>query len=47
MFVRMFSLHLLFFINRRERIKLGYPDFTIFYTAGTILPTGSEVNSIT
>jgi hypothetical protein len=33
-------LHLLFFINLRERIKLGYPDFTVFYTAATILQAG-------
>jgi hypothetical protein len=36
----MLCLHLLFFINLRERIKLGYPDFTVFYTAATILRDG-------
>jgi len=44
-FVRIFvagmlCLHLLFFINLREHIKLGYPDFTVFYTAATILRDG-------
>lgn len=33
-------LHLLFFVNLRERIKRGYPDFTVFYTAATILRNG-------
>lgn len=33
-------LHLLFFVNLRERIKRGYPDFTVFYTAATILRDG-------
>src|SRR5580658_10418440 len=36
----MLCLHLLFFINLRERIKRGYPDFTVFYTAATILREG-------
>jgi hypothetical protein len=38
--VGMLCLHLLFFINLRNRIKQGYPDFTIFYTAATILRDG-------
>jgi glycosyl transferase family 87 len=33
-------LHLLFFINMRERIKRGYPDFTVFYTAAAMLREG-------
>lgn len=36
----MLSLHLLFFVNLRERIQRGYPDFTIFYTAATVLRAG-------
>ena len=36
----MLCLHLLFFVNLRERILHGYPDFTVFYTAGTILREG-------
>ena len=36
----MLSLHLLFFIGLRERIRRGYPDFTVFYTAATILRNG-------
>jgi hypothetical protein len=36
----MLCLHLLIFINLRERIKRGYPDFTVFYTAATILREG-------
>lgn len=36
----MLCLHLLFFFNLRERILRGYPDFTVFYTAGTILREG-------
>ena len=36
----MFSLNLAFFVRTREGIKRGYPDFTIFYTAGTILREG-------
>lgn len=36
----MFWLNMLFFIHTREGIKRGYPDFTVFYTAGTILREG-------
>jgi hypothetical protein len=36
----MVCLHLFFFFNQRERIKRGYPDFTVFYTAATILREG-------
>lgn len=36
----MLCLHLLFLANLRERIKRGYPDFTVFYTAATILREG-------
>ncbi len=36
----MLWLNLLFFLGIREGIKRGYPDFTIFYTAGTILRQG-------
>ena len=36
----MLCLHLLVFVNLRERIKRGYPDFTVFYTAATILRAG-------
>jgi Glycosyltransferase family 87 len=36
----MLCLHLMFFVNLRERILRGYPDFTVFYTAGTILREG-------
>jgi hypothetical protein len=36
----MLCLHLLFFISLRERIRRGYPDFTVFYTAATILRDG-------
>ena len=36
----MLCLHVVFFVNLRERIKLGYPDFTVFYTAATILQAG-------
>ncbi|HLW84195.1 MAG TPA: glycosyltransferase family 87 protein [Candidatus Sulfotelmatobacter sp.] len=36
----MLCLHLMFFANVRERILRGYPDFTVFYTAGTILRQG-------
>ena len=36
----MLCLHALFFINLRERILRGYPDFTVFYTAGTIVREG-------
>jgi len=30
----------LFFINLRERINRGYPDFTVFYTAAMVLRNG-------
>jgi hypothetical protein len=33
-------LHLLFFALLRERIERGYPDFTVFYTAATMLRSG-------
>ncbi len=33
-------LNFLFFMDYREGIKRGYSDFTIFYTAGTILRQG-------
>ena len=36
----MLCTHLLVFVTLRERIRRGYPDFTIFYTAGTILRQG-------
>lgn len=36
----MLWLNVLFFLDIREGIKRGYPDFTIFYTAGTILRQG-------
>ena len=36
----MLCLHLLIFFDLRERIKRGYPDFTVFYTAATILREG-------
>ena len=36
----MLWLNLLFFLDFREGIKRGYPDFTVFYTAGTILREG-------
>jgi hypothetical protein len=36
----MLCLHLLFFASVRERIKRGYPDFTVFYTAATMLREG-------
>jgi hypothetical protein len=36
----MLWLNLLFFLDLREGIRRGYPDFTIFYTAGTILRQG-------
>ena len=38
--VGMLCLHLLFLTNLGERIKRGYPDFTVFYTAATILRNG-------
>jgi hypothetical protein len=36
----MLWLNLLFFIDARQGIRRGYPDFTIFYTAGTIVRKG-------
>jgi Glycosyltransferase family 87 len=36
----MLWLNLLFLVRDIEGIKRGYPDFTIFYTAGTILRQG-------
>jgi hypothetical protein len=36
----MVGLHLVFFINLRGRIRKGYPDFTAYYTAATILRDG-------
>lgn len=36
----MLCLHLFLFISLRERIKQGYPDFTVYYTAATILRNG-------
>ena len=36
----MLCLHLLFFVNMRGRIERGYPDFTVFYTAATMLREG-------
>jgi hypothetical protein len=36
----MLCLHLFLFINLRERIKQGYPDFTVYYTAATLLRAG-------
>jgi Glycosyltransferase family 87 len=33
-------LHLLFFIGLREQIKQGAPDFTVYYTAATMLRSG-------
>jgi hypothetical protein len=36
----MLWLNLLFFIDFWEGIKRAYPDFTVFYTAGTILRQG-------
>ncbi len=33
-------LHLFVFINLRERIQQGYPDFTVYYTAATMLRAG-------
>jgi len=38
--VSMLWLNLLFFLDMREGIRRGYSDFTIFYTAGTILRHG-------
>ena len=36
----MFGLNLLLFLHFRENLKRGYSDFTVFYTAGTILRDG-------
>ena len=36
----MLWMNLLFFLDVREGIRRGYPDFTIFYTAGKILRQG-------
>jgi hypothetical protein len=36
----MLCFHLLFFANLRKRVEQGYPDFTIFYTAATMLRSG-------
>lgn len=33
-------LHAFFFITLRERVQQGYPDFTVFYTAATVLRHG-------
>jgi hypothetical protein len=35
------GLHLLFFINARQLVARGYPDFTAFYTAGKLLHDGA------
>lgn len=37
----MFLMHALVFWSLRDKIREGYPDFSIFYTAGTILRQGS------
>jgi hypothetical protein len=37
----MFLLHALIFWSLRDKIREGYPDFSIFYTAGTIVREGS------
>jgi hypothetical protein len=34
-------LHMWMFVGVRQRIARGYPDFTIFYTAGTLLSEGA------
>jgi len=36
----MFGLNLLLFLHFRENLERGYSDFTVFYTAGTILREG-------
>src|SRR3984893_9693146 len=36
----MLCLNLLFFLQFREGIGRGDPDFTVFYTAGTVLREG-------
>jgi hypothetical protein len=40
--VGILCLHLFLFFNVRERIARGYPDFTIFYTAGKIVRNGDS-----
>lgn len=39
-FAGMFLLHAMVFWNLREKVCKGYPDFAIFYTAGTIVRRG-------
>src|SRR5512143_2782927 len=36
----MFLMHALVFFALRDKIREGYPDFSIFYTAGTIVRRG-------
>jgi hypothetical protein len=36
----MLVLHAVFFASLRQHIEQGYPDFTVFYTGGTILREG-------
>src|SRR5580704_9332227 len=36
----MVLMHALVFWSLREKIRQGYPDFSIFYTAGTIVRQG-------
>jgi hypothetical protein len=36
----MICLHVLFFVNLWDRFERGYPDFTVFYTAATMLRAG-------
>jgi len=36
----MLCLHLVFFVNLRQRIQSGYPDFTVFYTGAKIVSEG-------
>jgi len=38
--VGMLCLHALFFAKLWERVERGYPDFTVFYTAATMLRSG-------
>lgn len=40
-FAGMLLLHMLIFWSLREKVQEGYPDFSIFYTAGTILHRGN------
>jgi hypothetical protein len=40
--VGILCLHLFLFFNVRKRIARGYPDFTIFYTAGKIVRNGDS-----